>query len=49
MSTTAHMEIEVFSVYRDGYTQKMASNLRTYAAVLKTVVYEATHMVFSIN
>ena len=49
MSAVAHAEIEVFSAYRAGYTQKMASNPRTYAVVLKTVAYEAAHMVFSIN
>ena len=30
---TAHMEIEGFSVYRDGYTWKMPLNTHTYAAV----------------
>ena len=49
MSAVAHMEIKVFSAYRAGYTWKMASNPRTYTAVLKTVAYEAAHMVFSIN
>ena len=49
MSTAAHVEIEVFSAYRAGYTWKMASNPRTYTAVLKTVAYEAAHMVFSVN
>ena len=46
MSTTAHTEIEAFSVYRAGYTQKKTSNLRTYAVVFKTVTYEAAHKVF---
>ena len=49
MSAVAHTEIEVFSTYRDRYTQKMASNPRTYAVVSKIVAYEAVHMVFSIN
>ena len=49
MSATAHVEIEVFFAYRDGYTQKMASNPRTYVVVLKKFTYEAAHMVFSIN
>ena len=49
MGTVAHMEIEVFSAYRAGYTRKMASNPPTYMVVLKTVAYEAAHMVFSIN
>ena len=49
MGAVAHAEIEVFSAYRAGYTQKRASKSRTYAAVLKTVAYEAVHMVFSIN
>ena len=48
MSTTAHMEIEVFSAYRARYTRKMASNPRTYAAVLKIVTYEAAHKVFQV-
>ena len=48
MGIVAHAEIEVFSAYRAGYTWKMTSNPRTYAAVLKTVVYEAAHKVFSI-
>ena len=49
ISTMAHMEIKGFSMYRAGYTWKMASNLRTYVAVFKIVAYEATHMVFSIK
>ena len=46
MSTVAHEEIDAFSAYRAGYTRKMASNLRTYAVVFKTVAYEAAHMNF---
>ena len=42
----AHTEIEGFSMYSAGYTQKMASNLRTYAAILKTVAYEDAHIFF---
>ena len=48
MGVAAHVEIKVFSTYRARYTRKMTSNPRTYATVLKTVVYEATHKVFSI-
>ena len=44
----AHAEIEGFSMYRDRYMRKMPPYSRTYAAVLKTVTYEATHKVFSI-
>ena len=44
----AHVEIEGFSAYRAGYTWKMASNPHTYVAVLRIVVYEAAHKVFSI-
>ena len=46
ISATAHAEIEVFFMYRYGYTQKRASNPRTYAAVCKIVAYEAAHMIF---
>ena len=49
MGAAAHMEIEFFSMYRARHMRKMPSNPRTYAAVLKTVAYEAAHMVFSIN
>ena len=49
MSVVAHVKIEVFSAYRAGCTRKMASNPHTYAVVLKTVAYEAAHMVFSIK
>ena len=49
MVAVAHTESEVFSAYRAGYMRKMASNPRTYTVVLKTVMYEAAHMVFSIN
>ena len=49
MGAAAHTKIEVFFAYRAGYTQKMASNPRTYVVVLKTVTYEAAHMIFSIN
>ena len=31
----AHAEIEGFSVYRDGYTQKVPSQSRTYVTVWK--------------
>ena len=48
MSAAAHTEIEVFSVYRAGYTQKMLPNPCTYATVLKTSTCEAAHKVFSI-
>ena len=44
---TAHVEIEGFSAYRAGYMQKMPPKPRTYATVLKIVVYEAAHNVFS--
>ena len=49
IGAAAHAEIEGFFVYRAGYTWKMASNPRTYVAVLKIVTYEDGHMVFSIN
>ena len=49
MSAAAHVEMEVFFTYWAGYTWKMASNPRAYMAILKTVAYEAAHMVFSIN
>ena len=45
MSAAAHVEIEAFSAYRDGYTWKRTSNPRTYAAVFKTVAYEAAHVI----
>ena len=43
MSAVAHAKIKVFSAYRAGYTQKIPSNLRTYAVVLKTAAYDAAH------
>ena len=48
IGATVHVEIEGFSAYRAGYMQKMPPNPRTYAAVLKTVTYEAVHKIFSI-
>ena len=48
MGAATHTEIKVFFTYRAGYMWKMASNPRTYVAVLKTVMYEAAHKVFSI-
>ena len=48
MGDAAHAEIEVFSMYKAGYTRKIPSNLRRYAVVLKIVAYEAVHKVFSI-
>ena len=49
MGAVAHTETKVFSTYRARYTRKMDSNPHTYVVVLKTVTYEAAHMVFSIN
>ena len=45
---TAHAEIEGFSAYRVGYTQKMPSQSCTYAAVWQTIAYAATHEVFKV-
>ena len=42
----AHVKIEGFSMYRARYMRKMPSQLRTYAAVWKTVAYAAAHEVF---
>ena len=44
--TMAHAEIEGFSTYRAGYTQKIPSQLCTYMDVWKTVVYAAAHDIF---
>ena len=41
MYAMAHAEIEGFSMYRAGYTQKMPSKSRTYADIWKTIVYVA--------
>ena len=46
MSAMAHADIEVFSVYRAGYTQKRDQKPRTYAAVFKTAAYDAAHKDF---
>ena len=43
MSATAHMGIEVFSMYRDGYTRKRDQKPCTYAAIFKTAAYDAAH------
>ena len=43
MSATAHVGIEAFSAYRDGYTRKRDQKLRTYAAVFKTAACDAAH------
>ena len=46
IGATAHAKIEGFSAYRDGYTQKMPPNPRTYVVVWKTVAYAATLKIF---
>ena len=46
IGVAAHMEIEGFSAYRARYTQKNGPKSRTYATVLKTVVYAAAFNVF---
>ena len=43
MSAAAHAGIEVFSVYRAGYTRKRDQKLRTYVVVLKTAAYDVAH------
>ena len=48
LGAAAHMEIEGFSVYRAGYTRKIPPKSCTYAAVWKTVAYEAAHKVFQV-
>ena len=42
----AHADLDGFSTYRAGYTQKMPPKPRTYAAVLKTIAYEAVQKIF---
>ena len=49
MSATAHTEIEVFSAYRAGYTQKNGLKPAYIRGCFETVAYEAAHMVFSMN
>ena len=46
MSAMGHAGIEAFSAYRAGYTWKSDQKPCTYAAVLKTGVYDAAHKDF---
>ena len=46
IGTMAHTEIEGFSTYRAGYTQKIPPKPCTYAAIWKTVAYAATLNIF---
>ena len=48
IGATAHVEIEGFFMYRDGYTQKIPPNLRTYAFVWHTIAYAAMLKVFQV-
>ena len=46
IGVAAHMGIESFSTYRARFTRKMPPNPCKYAAVWKTVMYEAMHKAF---